>query len=180
MEIFTLKNGENITEKEIGLIISNFLIEIIEKNIPHKWVGKEEPFHNIYNGRISYDYSGEVVKMSIIDFKNILTDYSPNFIYVSELDMLFQEIYINRWEPSYESNRGKNWISYKDILEEKYNEWKYESFELYDDDGNYTQQEEADMEDVDIKLDELLQDFLTATSIDLYYAKIFKFMQSTQ
>jgi hypothetical protein len=66
-----LKNGANITESEIGLIISNFLVKIIEENIPHKWIAMEEPFANIYNGRISYDYSGEVQKTSVIDLKRL-------------------------------------------------------------------------------------------------------------
>jgi hypothetical protein len=37
---------------------------VIGTYIPHKWVYTVEPFMNRYNGRISYDYSGEVKKMT--------------------------------------------------------------------------------------------------------------------
>jgi hypothetical protein len=30
----------------------------------------------------------------------------------------------------------KNWIRYKDLLYDKYNDWKYESFKLYCEDSN--------------------------------------------
>jgi hypothetical protein len=113
----------------------------------------EEPFENIYNGRISYDYSGEVQKMSVIDLKRLSNDYEPNFIYVSKLDMLLPKVYINSWLPSYESNRGRNWISYKDLLYDKYNDWKYESFKLCCENNDDIDEE------LDSELDEVLEDF---------------------
>jgi hypothetical protein len=42
--MFELKDGTNITESEIGLIISNFLVKIIEENIPHKWIAMGRTF----------------------------------------------------------------------------------------------------------------------------------------
>ena len=68
--------------------------------------------------------------------------------------------------PSFQSNYGKNWISYKGLLEESFNEWKYENFEIYNEDT------EKDDEDLDIELDIVLEKFLEDNSHELYYAKV--------
>jgi hypothetical protein len=80
--------------------------------------------------------------------------------------MLLPKVYINSWLPSYESNRGKNWISYKDLLYDKYNDWKYESFKLCCENNDDIDEE------LDSELDEVLEDFLETTSVDLYYTKM--------
>ena len=176
--MFTIKTDESIDVREINLVISKIIMEIIEKNIPHKLIATEEPFENTYNGRISYDYSGEVRKMTSSDLKSIIKDYNPNdSMTFSRLDYLLEETYIDSWTATYQSNCGKNWSSYKDITQEKFNEWKNENFKIWDGDGEYCKDDGVDMEQIDIELDEIFEMFLKNTSADLYLAKILKILQ---
>jgi hypothetical protein len=69
---FNERVGDFLHTEEIKLLISNMLIEVIGTYIPHKWVYTVEPFMNRYNSRISYDYSGEVKKITQEEFKEIL------------------------------------------------------------------------------------------------------------
>lgn len=172
--MYKAKTGKNISVKDINLVISGIIVEVIEENIPHKWIALEEPFENIYNGRISYDHSGVVQRMSVDDLKTLVNNYDPNFIYSSELDSLLSEIYIDNWTASYESNRGRNWICYKDLAEEKFSEWKYKNIIMWDEEGEYIEKNGLDMELVDIELDGLFEAFLKDTSMDLYYSRISK------
>jgi hypothetical protein len=157
--------------EEIKLLISNMLIEVIETYIPHKWVDTVEPFMNRYNGRISYDYSGEVKEMTQEEFKEILLTLRKSempLFYLPLLDKLLSNIYIDQWVPTYVSNYGKHWVSYKDLLEEKFREWRHANFELYDEDGNELNEE------LEEKLDEIFYEFLENTSHEIYAQKILK------
>ncbi|WP_291583949.1 hypothetical protein [Clostridium sp. UBA6640] len=151
---------------EINLIISNFIFRIIEENVPYIWISEEEPFINQYNGKISYDYSGKVEKMVANDLKEIVKNSPASMFYSSELESLLSEVHINQWIATHQSNFGKHWLNYKDLIEEKFNEWKYTNFNLYDEDG-----EELN-EELDIELDDVFYKFLEKTPIDIYYAKI--------
>ncbi|SHH31777.1 hypothetical protein [Tepidibacter thalassicus] len=168
--MFIMKNNCQIERKEIYLVISKLLIEVIETNKPYIWYKTEEPFINKYNGRISYDYSGEVREMTytdIIKMKNELGKSEiAQILYFSKLDELLSEIYIDQWTPTFQSNYGKSWVSYKELLERSFNEWKYENFEIYN------EETEEEDEDLDIELDNVLYDFLEDTSYEIYYAKI--------
>ena len=169
--MFIEKSDENIDLTEIKLLCSKFLFDVIEENLPYMWIPEEEPFINKYNGKISYDHSGKVEKMSCKNLKELAKNLGNNpasMCYCSELDELLSKIYVDLWEPSYISNCGKNFISYKDKLTDKFNEWKYNNFDLYDEDGNELNEE------LDIELDIALNNFLESTSIDMYYIKILK------
>lgn len=164
------KCGTIITIREIELIISNLLIQVIENNTPHKWVAAEEPFYNVYKDKISYDYSGEVKKMIKEDLEDLIKTINnePLYCYVSTLQRLISNIYVGQWVPSYESNRGKNWISYEDILEYKYMDWKSDNFVLYD------EEEDIDFEELDMELDEILYNFFEEMPEDIYIAKLYQ------
>ncbi len=170
MDTFKMLNGSLISKEEILSIITKLLHKVIETNTPYVWYETEEPFINMYSGNLSYDYSGEVRKMSLDELTNIkeklgLSEYAE-VCYVSELDELLSEIYIDQWEASYMSNRGKNWMSFKNLIEQDFNNWKYENFEVFDEDG------EEIVEDLDIMLDDVLVAFLEETHYDLYFRKI--------
>jgi hypothetical protein len=165
--LFSKSNSLN----ELKLIISKFLFEIIEENTPYVSIPEEEPFINKYNGKISYDYSGKVEKMELHNLKEIVKSLGKNPVsicYSSKLEEMLSEIYIDQWVPSYVPNCGKDWINYKYILEEKFNEWKNENFDLYDEDGNEINEE------LESNLDDILYDFFENTSIDIYYQKILR------
>jgi hypothetical protein len=102
------------------------------------------------------------------EFKEILLTLGKSdksLFYLSTLDKLLSNIYIDQWVPTYVSNYGKHWVSYKDLLEEKFREWKYANFELYDEDGNELNEE---MEE---KLDEIFYEFLEKLHMKFMHKK---------
>lgn len=173
---FTLKTGKTITPEEIEIILSRLLCEVIEENVPHLWVESEEPFTNPYTGRVSYDYSGKVQKATLRQIEVVLKGLKISFresFYLSPLDELLREIYINRWEPSYESNSGKHWTSYYGLLKDKFDDWKFNSFLLVDENGNYLD------EDLDLDIDGVLDGFLKRATLDLYGQKLLNSVKAT-
>lgn len=148
-----------VNEDQIHLIVSKFIIDVIEENEICKWVYAEEPFYNFHKNKVSYDYSGEVVKMSLNEFENIAQNSSS-------LEELLHELYVDRWEPTFISNYGKRWVDFLQLVNEKYDEWKYGNFELYDEDGNELNEE------LEIKLDETLRNFLENAPMEFYIKKI--------
>jgi hypothetical protein len=154
-------SGEFVGIKDIKLILSNFIFNIIENYTPYIWYPTEEPFLNQYTGNISYDYSGDVRKAAKEDIiqigKKLGASEHSAVIYRSELDELLSTITISQWIATYTSNYGKHWISYIDILEDLYLEWKGENFQIYN--------EETDdyNEELDSELDEILYIFLEET-----------------
>lgn len=157
--------------KEIDLLLSHIIMDVIEEHVAFKWEATKEPFINPYNGRVSYDYSGGVRKMTKEDLKEIektLGENDASMIFESKLDELLDTIHINNWTATYTSNLGKHWISFRDLVEEKYNEWKYENFELYDEDGEEINEELAE------ELDDLFFSFFRNTSHEMYVAKLLK------
>jgi hypothetical protein len=172
--MYILKTKKEIFINDIHLIIVRIINNVIENNIPYKLESSEEPFINDYTGKMSYDYSGIAEKLIKSDLEKIMKPDEIDFLYSSKLDKLLNEIYINEWRASYTSNRGKNWISYKDIIEEKYNEWKYEQFDIFDEDGEYIVNEHINAEDIDSGLDDELELFIKTQKFDIYYARIKK------
>jgi hypothetical protein len=167
-----LKNKEVITEHEIKLIISNLLFKVIENNKPYIWYYTQEPFKNIFTGKVSYDNSGNVARMMPGDLMEIERNLGednflnlPPELCLSKLEELLEQVYIEAWLPSYEENLGKSFITYRDILDDYYDDWKNENFELNDEDDYLN-------EDLNIELDKILSDFLLNTSHELYYAKL--------
>lgn len=62
-------------------------------------------------------------------------------------------------------------MSFRDLFEEKYNEWKYANFELYDGKGNEMN------EGLEEEIDDLFFDFLRDTSHEIYLAKLLKIIE---
>lgn len=152
----------------IKLEISNMIINIIEKNIPHKWLPTTEPFINKYNGRISYDKSGEVCKISETDLKKIIKEIERKqntICYSPPLEVLLEQIKIDKWTATYRSNYGKHWISYNDILKGKFNYWKYNNFKI-NDNGNYADHKLYSC------LDNIFYDFIENAPYKFYSAKL--------
>lgn len=128
-----------------------------------------EPLPHPYKlNTVSYDYSGEVKGMNKAEFQKIVSALGDQEWYSSKLEELLHSLYINQWTPTYTSNYGKHWVDYIDLLRDKFNEWKYENFQLYDEDGN-----ELD-EELELELDGCLYDFLEHTSHEIYVKKILK------
>lgn len=160
--------GVHLPKQEIERLISNMLMAVIEENEPFQWIKTEEPFYNPYKNKISYDYSGEVRPMAKEEFQGIVANLGGKEWYSSKLEELLSLVYINRWEPTYMSNYGKNWLNYKDLLQRKFSDWKYENFDLYDEDGNELNEE------LEIEIDEVLYTFLEQISHEMYARKILR------
>lgn len=171
-----MKLYQNISFEDIYLVISDIIINVISHNTPYKWIATEEPFYNLI-GRISYDYSGIVEKMIIDDLRLLANNYKPDDYHLSKLDYLLSNIYINSWNATYTSNYGKQWLNYNDLVEDLYRSWKYENFDIFDDDGEYIIIDNEDMEQLDIELDNIFRTFLKETSPDLYLSRISKQLQ---
>lgn len=160
---------KRLDEQEISLVISKLLGDIIEKYPPYQWVKTVESFPHPYQfNKVSYDYSGDVEPMTKEVFQNIVKNLGAKEWYSSSFEELLHDIHINQWKPTFISNCGKDWISYHGLLQDAYDDWKYEHFELYDEDGN-----ELD-ENFEIDLNNCLYRFLEYTSPELYVKKILK------
>ena len=156
-------------QSEVNLFLSESLFKIIDESTPHILIVTEESFISPYNGKISYDYSGKVKKATGEDIRKLeLNLGKPEcfFIYESRLDELLSNIYINQWIATYTSNYGKRWLSYFELLEDKFQDWKVDNYTLYD--------EESDNYDdgLDVRLAELFQFFIKNTGHELYFQKI--------
>lgn len=152
---------------EVQLEISNMLINIIEKNNPYKWMPNCKPFVNRYNGKISYDNSGEVCRMNKADLKKIIEKIEKkqvNACYCSRLEALLEEIKVDRWIATYQPNNGKHWVSYNDILKGKFKYWKYNNSEI----NNVSK---CDGGKLTSNLDNIFLDFIENASYKFYSAK---------
>ncbi|CAI8733906.1 MULTISPECIES: hypothetical protein [Bacillus] len=161
-------------EKAIDLLLSHMIMDAIDEHVAFKWEPIKEPCINSYTGRVSYDYSGEAKKMTKEDLKEIEKTLGGNNVSVnfdSKLAELLGTIHINSWTATYTSNFGKHWISFRDLVEEKYNEWKHANFELSDEEGEEINEELAE------ELDDLFFSFLRDTSHEIYLAKLLKKME---
>lgn len=162
-----------IKATEIYPEISKLLNELIEENIPYKWVIGKEPFENRF-GKTSYDYSGNVAKMTkddLIHCYNNIIDEDEDYMYMPKLEGFLVQIYINNWTASYVSNCGKTWTCYFDLLKQKYDDWTFNNFDMKDSDGLL---DEEKYDKLHPTLDEILSEFLEVTDINMYYHKILK------
>lgn len=131
------KRGDDLDKHATTLVISNLLMEIIEQYTPFQWMQTIESFPHPYKvDKNSYDYSGEVKPMTKEEFQEIISSLGKAEWYSSKLEELLSSVYINQWTATYISNHGKHWVNFMDLLQDKFNEWKYEHFQLYDEDGN--------------------------------------------
>lgn len=108
---------------------------IIDTYDAYKHISTVEPFYNDYSDRDSYDYSGEVEKITrkdIIDnHKDVNKILDLEYIAIDEnssLDELFNNIYIDNWEASYISNYGKTWTNFTSLLIQNFEEWFSEKY----------------------------------------------------
>lgn len=162
-------NRKELDKKEISEIISGLLMEIIEQHSPFHWILTIEEFVHPYKaGKISRDYSGDVKPMTKKEFKEIISDLGEKHWHSSKLEELLSSMHIGRWEATYISNNGRHWVSFEDLLYEKYNEWQGEKFVLYDKDGNDVDEE------LNMELNEILYDFIEDTPHEIYARKIFE------
>lgn len=164
--MYILKDGTYLSKEDINLIISNFIIKTINNNEPYVCFTVEEPFCNSYSGKISYDYSGDVRKMTYEDMvylKKLLLNSNNN--YSSRLEKFLKQVYINEWKPSMDTPKSRAWLTYKNLSEDLYNDWKFNNFDLFDND-------DLENDDLDIELDTIFYEFIEKTSYELYYARI--------
>lgn len=153
---------------EVQLEVSNMLINIIEENNPHKWQPDCKPFVNRYNGKISYDKSGEVCRMNKADLKKIIQKIERMQLdtrYCSHLEALLEEIKVDKWTATYLPNCGKHWVSYNDILRGKFKYWKYNNLEI-----SYVNKYKNEKLTAD--LDNAFSDFIENASYKFYSAKL--------
>lgn len=148
-------------KQKIYEVISKFLIEIITDYIPYKWEASEEPFYNMYKDDISYDYSGEVSPMTLKDVVELYEDYHN-----VTLDQTLEQLHINQWTATYISNYGKHWITFGGLLQERFNEWKYENFDIYDEETD-----EID-EELEEQIDDIYYSFLSETQSEIYLMRL--------
>ena len=160
LNMFKTKDGKivNVSEK-----VESIVREVLATTKIYVWEYSEEPYQNPYNGRISYDRSGEVREATAYDINIILEEaQEPEGWHDSAFQQLLSELKTGNWQATYMSGCGKHWITFEDLIEDEYNEWKYKNFELYDEDGN-----ELD-EDLEMMLDEAFRIALNALNPEDY------------
>jgi len=153
------------TQKFINDLLHEMIIDIIDENIPYKWIDDECP----------WDCSGEVELCSKKDLKEIKKNAIDEISFCCEsfFDHFLHSIYVNRWEATYVSGMGKRWITYGSILHDDFEEWLYQSFEIFDEDGEYMD----DGEEIYYKLQDMYTSFIkdnlkTNHRINIYFKKI--------
>ena len=83
------KDNSKFTKK----VVFNSVKNILSTNTAYKWVSTEEPFINNY-GKLCFDYSGEVVKMSCDEYHTIINSDSV-------ISDILSDLHVNRWEATY-------------------------------------------------------------------------------
>ncbi|MCT4585708.1 MAG: hypothetical protein N4A54_12350 [Peptostreptococcaceae bacterium] len=164
--MYILKDGTYLSKQDIDLIISNFIIKTINNNEPYVCFMIEEPFANSYNGKITYDYSGDIRKMTyedIVYLKKLLLNSTNN--YSSRLEKFLEQVYVKEWKPTEESPLNRAWLTYRNLSEDLYNDWKFNNFDFFD-------KNDLENEDLDIELDTIFYEFVEKTSYELYYARL--------
>lgn len=154
-------------EKQVDEVVEELVSNIVKKTTSYVWYSTEEPFYSTYKDNVCYDYSGNVREATVEDIDTIASNLGKNpesDMYMSLLDELLNSIYINEWRPSYESNYGKIWTTFSDLLINAFEEWKSETYELMDEDGDYSE----GMEEFAEKLDYEIESFLIYTPPDSY------------
>lgn len=155
--------------KEEYVIINNKLEAIVKDVVkeidPYYHISGEESFINKV-GTISYDYSGRVEKANaekIIEIYNNCFNKDKGIEwYTSKLDYFLNNLYIDSWTPSYNSNYGKHWICFKEIIEGRYKDFYGENYKLIDEEDNFNEELYENLEDI-------FNDFINTFSIEKVY-----------
>lgn len=142
-EELTLEECKTVEKDTIDIIRNVF-----ENYTPYVHIYTEEPYQNIYTGRISYDRSGEVEKANQKDIYKIVDELgsSEYSIYCceSEFDEFANTIKTSNWSPTYMSGCGKHWISFADEIQDAMRDYRYENFDIYDPDADIDCNDELD------------------------------------
>ena len=116
-----LKSKDN--SKFTKEVVFNSVKNILSTNTAYKWVSTEEPFINNY-GKLCFDYSGEVVKMSCDEYHTIINSDSV-------ISDILSDLHVNRWEATYTSNYGKHWVNYLDLTTELIEDYINKNYDCY-------------------------------------------------
>ena len=122
----------------------------------------ENPYFWKNENDVSWDGSGKVYPMTIEDLNEICSQNMQ--FHTSKLEQILDCTYINQFVPSYISGYGKSWKTYKNLIEEELEEFLYDNWDFFDEEGYYLD----DMEDFYYNALDLLQDFLEQTKEDIY------------
>ena len=170
--ILELSDGTYFEEKDIKLEISSMIFQVIEENVAHKWCRTVEVSENANDNTLIFDYSGEVRLMTVHDVieldNSLRSEYLSGGYCYAALDEMLRRIYIDGWERGMRQCLSRSWISYRKLLEYKFNDWKYLSFGYCGSGGKY------DFDEIDDMLCEMFSTFLSETPHILYYAKLLK------
>lgn len=183
-------NNEAITEhhkEAIRNVVPELIQQVLDENEPYYKSEEPEVFVR-WDGSIGEDHSGEAFPLTKEGFKVLLdtiegTNTGKNRYYAficeeSEVLFLLEELIINRWYPTYQSGCGKHWISYKDLLQDKFNDWKYESIDWIRDEDDCIDFDIEDQDILDIELDYYLEEYLSSldANILLVHKSLSKFI----
>lgn len=170
--ILELSDGTYLKESDIKLEISNMIFQVIEENIAHKWCRTVEVSENINDNTLNFDYSGEVRIMTVHDVieldNSLRSEYLSGGYCYAALDEMLRRTYIDGWERGMRQCLSRSWISYRKLLEYKFNDWKYMSFGYCGTGGRY------DFDEIDDMLYEIFSNFLAEMPHSLYHAKLLK------
>lgn len=172
----SLEVYDYFSKEDIYNMISKFMYQVIDENIPYVWYALRKPLETIYSNKTT-DHSGAVRMMTPSDLKQIkeeLTIMTDDQMFSqTKLQELLSHININRWESTTASDYSKHWISYEDLLEEKFIIWKTDKLDCYE------LYEEEDYLELDILMDGAYDEFFESVSYELYYYKILKKLENT-
>jgi len=154
-----------IDENKVKEYVLNLVERVIHSNTPHLLIAAEEPFINRF-GTISYDYSGIVRRLAKDDYVSLINDLKESEQFGEGLNLfgLLSHLYIDEWTATYVSNSGKSWTTYWDLVMRDFEEWKYENFEVMDDDEELT--------DIYFDLDYLCEEICKAENFYPYLSSI--------
>lgn len=164
------KMKDRLVKKDIEKKLREYILKILKSEELFLVMPTKEPFYNIYSDKISYDYSGEAKPLSSSNLQEFKSQFKNlTEVGYSKLEALLWTVTEDNWMASYESNRGKNWVSFYDNV---FNYWNELVFELFRD-INLEDHPELD----DFLVDEsnlMFYDFLNYENHKPYYEIIMK------
>lgn len=134
-----MDNRKELNSKEIEIVKTKAvecIKEFLDSTIPYVHYDTEEPYVNKYTGKIGYDRSGDVRKANKKDILKIVNELGTweysRMCYENDFDEFISSLKTGNWSPSYQPGCGKNWDTFKEEIERNFNEWMYETFDVYD------------------------------------------------
>ena len=174
--MLSLNIYDYFSKQDMYNMISKFLYEVIDENIPYVSYALNKPLPAIYSDK-NCEQSSTVKMMTHSDLKYIksklITMTDAEMFSKTKLQELLSYIKIDRWKSIITSHYSRYWITYEDLLEEKFIVWKtikLDCYELY---------EEEDYLELDILMDGAYDEFFESVSYELYYYKILKKLENT-